>query len=56
MPINGVVESKLRFLEQTLADPEIIYGLVKNRLDRFHEFADEIRRACAGQTRGPSDG
>ncbi|MDI6451295.1 type VII toxin-antitoxin system HepT family RNase toxin [Anaerobaca lacustris] len=37
-------------------DPEIIYGLVKNRLDRFHEFADEIRRACAGQTRGPSDG
>jgi uncharacterized protein YutE (UPF0331/DUF86 family) len=42
MPINGVVE----------IDPEIIYGLAKNKLGRFREFADEIRRACAGDTVG----
>jgi uncharacterized protein YutE (UPF0331/DUF86 family) len=33
-------------------DPEIIYGLAKNKLGRFREFADEIRRACANDTVG----
>ena len=28
-------------------EPEIVYGLAKNRLGRFREFIDEIRRACA---------
>jgi len=29
-------------------EPEIVYGLAQNRLGRFREFVDEIRRACAG--------
>jgi len=44
MPINGVVESKLRFLEQTLA---------KTKLSCFRDFVDEIRRASAGEMSGP---
>jgi uncharacterized protein YutE (UPF0331/DUF86 family) len=66
MSINGIVESKLRFLEQTMAelvrfrnfivhryeqiDPQIVYGLAKNKLSRFRDFTDEIRKGCAGQT------
>ncbi len=34
-------------------DPEIICNLAKNRLGRFREFADEIRRAYAGGQPGP---
>ena len=33
-------------------EPEIIYNLAKNKLDRFREFIDEIRTACAGGTSG----
>ncbi len=29
-------------------DPEIIYGLATNKLGRFRDFIDEIRKACAG--------
>ena len=29
-------------------EPEIVYSLAQNRLGRFREFIDEIRRACAG--------
>jgi uncharacterized protein YutE (UPF0331/DUF86 family) len=29
-------------------EPEIVYGLAQNKLGRFREFIDEIRRACAG--------
>jgi len=28
-------------------EPEIVYGLAKNRLDRFRDFIGEIRTACA---------
>ena len=28
-------------------EPEIVYGLAKNRLDRFRDFVGEIRTACA---------
>lgn len=31
-------------------DPEIVYALAKNKLGRFREFIDEIRRAGAGGT------
>jgi hypothetical protein len=47
MPINGVIEKKLRFLEQTLA---------KTKLSCFRDFVNEIRRACAGQTPGQERG
>jgi uncharacterized protein YutE (UPF0331/DUF86 family) len=33
-------------------DPEIVYGLAKNKLGRFREFIDEIRKACVGGTLG----
>jgi uncharacterized protein YutE (UPF0331/DUF86 family) len=33
-------------------DPGIIYGLAKNKLGRFREFVDEIRRACADESAG----
>jgi len=33
-------------------EPEIVYGLAQNKLDRFREFIDEIRTACAGGTPG----
>jgi uncharacterized protein YutE (UPF0331/DUF86 family) len=29
-------------------DAEIVYGLAKNKLGRFRDFTDEIRRACTG--------
>jgi len=28
-------------------EPEIVYGLAKNKLGRFRDFIDEIRTACA---------
>jgi uncharacterized protein YutE (UPF0331/DUF86 family) len=31
-------------------EPEIIYGLARNKLGHFREFIDEIRRACSGGT------
>ena len=30
-------------------DPQIVYGLAKNKLSCFRDFVDEIRRACAGE-------
>ena len=30
-------------------DAEIVYGLAKNKLGRFRDFTDEIRRACTGE-------
>jgi uncharacterized protein YutE (UPF0331/DUF86 family) len=53
MPINGVVESKLRFLERyEQIEPQIVYGLAKGKLGCFRDFVDEIRRACAGEGSG----
>jgi len=31
-------------------EPQIVYGLAKNRLGCFRDFIDEIRKACAGET------
>lgn len=34
-------------------DAEIVYGLARNKLDRFRDFTDEIRRACAADPAQP---
>ena len=28
-------------------EPDIVYGLARHKLDRFRDFIDEIRKACA---------
>ena len=33
-------------------EPQIVYGLAKSKLSCFHDFVDEIRRACAGEASG----
>jgi len=34
-------------------EPQIVYRLAKTKLGCFHDFIDEIRRACAGDTPEP---
>ena len=50
MPVNGVVESKLRFLERyEQIEPQIVYSLAKTKLSCFRDFVAAIRRACASE-------
>jgi hypothetical protein len=57
MPINGIVESELRFLERyEQIEPQIVYGLAKTKLSCFRDFVDEIRKACAVEAPGQETG
>jgi len=37
-------------------DPQIVYSLAKTKLSCFRDFADEIRKACAGEASGQERG